>query len=121
MKNYINLVGVEELNSFMNVNLANNGGGYAQPKITYSGYFENKSIVVTIKDTSCGEFGTRYNVDVEYNGKEYQYYYDTVGNYMEEYGNIPNDIADFIYDVCNYWCSHDIKNDVSYEDLYIEL
>ena len=35
MKNYINIVECQELNSFVDVNKANNGGGYAQPKITY--------------------------------------------------------------------------------------
>lgn len=104
MKNYINLVECQELNSFVDVNKAYNGGGYAQPKITYSGYFNNRSIIVTITDTSCGEFGSRYSVDVEYKNKCYEYYYSSVGNYLEEYGNIPQDISDMIYDITSYWC-----------------
>jgi hypothetical protein len=121
MKNYINIVECQELNSFVDVNKANNGGGYAQPKITYSGYFNNRSIVVTITDTSCGEFGSRYSVDVEYKNKCYKYYYSSVGNCIEEYGNIPQDISDMIYDITSYWCDYDVSKDASFDDIYIEL
>lgn len=121
MKNYINLIECQELNSFVDVDKANNGGGYSQPKITYSGYFNNRSIVVTITDTSCGEFGSRYSVEVYYKNTVTKYYYNSMNNHVEEYGNISDDVADFIYQWCNYWCSYDIKNDVSYEDLYIQF
>lgn len=120
MKNYINITGVKELNSFVDVNKANNGGGYSQPQITYSGYFNNRSIIVVITDTSCGEFGTRYNVNVEYKNKQYHYYYDSVNNYIEEYGNIPQDISDMIYNITNYWCDYDVLKDASFDDVYIE-
>lgn len=121
MKNYINIESVKELNNFIDVNKANNGGGYSQPQIIYSGYFDNRSIIVTITDTSCGEFGTRYSVDVEHKNKHYEYYYNSIGDRIEEYGNIPQDISDMIYNITSYWCDYDVSKDASFEDVYTEL
>lgn len=61
----------------------------------------------------------RYSVDVEYKNKCYEYYYSSVGNHIKEYGNIPQDISDMIYDITSYWCDYDISKNASYDDIYI--
>ena len=120
--NMLSLVSEMNLNNdFYDVNKAHNGGGYYQPCYIYSGEFNNKKIDVQIRDTSCAEFGSRYSVEVYYNDTVTKYYYNSMNNHVEEYGNISNDVADFVYQWCNYWSSYDIKNDISYEDLYIEF
>lgn len=120
--NMLSLVSEMNLNNdFYDANKQNNGGGYYQPCYIYSGTYENKPIEVQIRDTSCGEFGSRYSVEVYYDNTVTEYYYNSMNNHVEEYGNISDDMSDFIYQWCNYWCSYDIKNDVSYEDLYYEF
>lgn len=110
--NYLTLVSEIELNEFANASVSNNGGGYAQPCYIYSGEYNCKPIEVQIRDTSCGEFGSRYSVEVYYNDEVKEYYYNSMNNHVEEYGNINEEIAQFIYEWCNYWCEYDIYAEV---------
>lgn len=116
--NYLNLISQTEQNTFFNASRQNNGGGYSQPLLTFKGEYNNCHLGVIISDTSCGEFGTRYNIAVVFNNKTYEYYYNSVNNNTEEYGNIPQDVAEYIYNACGYWCDYDITKDASYEDVY---
>ncbi|MCK9470674.1 MAG: hypothetical protein M0Q88_02845 [Bacilli bacterium] len=68
------LLNIKETNLFANPSLANNGGGYSQPLIT----FEYEGDIITIHDTSCGEFGKRYKVII---GEKY-FSYDGVSRDM---------------------------------------
>lgn len=86
--NALKLINEVEQNGFFNGNTQNNGGGYHQPLLTFKGEYNNSSLGVIISDTSCGDFGTRYNV------------------------------ADFICSTCGYWCDYDITKDASYDDIY---
>lgn len=57
----------EETNPFANSTFANNGGGYSQP---YSGYILDMGgrvglLCVEVEDYSCGDFGTRVNVEID--------------------------------------------------------
>lgn len=118
MMNTLKLINKTEQNQFFDKNTQNNGGGYHQPLLTFKGKYNNCPLGVIISDTSCGDFGTRYNVAVAFNNKTYEYYYNSMNNDIEEYGNIPQDVADFIYSTCGYWCDHDVTKDASYDDIY---
>lgn len=119
--NYLNKVSEINLNEeFYDINKQNNGGGYYQPCYIYDGLFNGKKINVQIRDTSCGELGSRYSVEVYYNNTVTEYYYNSMNNHVEEFGNIESDIADFIYEWSNYWCAYDVSKDASYDDVYIE-
>ena len=63
----IKIISTKETNAFANPAKANNGGGYSQPKIE----FLYKGEMGTFTDTSCGEFGTRYEVKI---GSKYAYW-----------------------------------------------
>ena len=63
-----------ETNSFADSSRSNNGGGYSQPLIT----FEFAGIKGEFKDSSAGEFGTRY--EIRYGGKSYVY--DSMSDYL---------------------------------------
>ena len=116
--NILTLINEVEQNGFFNENKQNNGGGYHQPLLAFKGKYNNCHLGVIISDTSCGELGTRYNIAVVYNNKNYEYYYSSINNNHDEWGNIPQDVADFIYSTCGYWCDYDITKDASYEDIY---
>lgn len=87
MKNTINILGVKEQNAFVNPAKANNGGGYEQPEYA----FEYKGVEGTYSDTSCGEFGTRY--EVKWNG--YSAYFGSMLSEREHYyWSGPTEFAD---------------------------
>lgn len=60
-----NLISRVEQNPFADLRKANNGGGYAQPRID----FTFKGVKGFISDTSCGDFGDR--VEIVFGNKEY--------------------------------------------------
>ena len=57
-----NNVTTMECNEFYDVERCHNGGGYSQPKTVID--FDDGT-TMTIYDTSCGEFGSRVNVEYE--------------------------------------------------------
>lgn len=63
------LVKEEQLNPYYNPDLASNGGGYDQPYFKYVGIIAGQKAEVNITDTSCGDFGERWDIDVQSNGK----------------------------------------------------
>ena len=68
-----------EANKFANPRLANNGGGYHQPLISFI-YGKEKG---EIEDTNCGDFGKRYRVRI--GGK--LFYYDEVSRNLTTYSD----------------------------------
>lgn len=60
----IKILKVEETNAFFDEGKQNNGGGYSQPHIAFA--YDGK--IGHIYDSSCGDFGSRY--DVCFDGKE---------------------------------------------------
>ena len=106
MTNFLKLINREEQNEFANSATCNNGGGYFQPLLEYEGLFAGKRISVCIDDTSCGAFGERYDVYVNFNGTEAGYSFDNISRNDIEHGNIPKDIADFIKKETGYYCFH---------------
>lgn len=74
---------VKQGNPFYDASRTNNGGGYDQPIIT----FEHNGIVGTFSDRSCGDFGTRY--ELEYDGISIAWgsmYGDDSDHWPEEWG-----------------------------------
>ena len=55
------ILNVEELNENADWRTAHNGGGYYQERIT----FEIDGSKGIFEDTSCGDFGTRYYLEIE--------------------------------------------------------
>ncbi len=56
----IKILSKEQLNEFFNPRRMNNGGGYDQPRYE----FEFGGVIGVFEDTSCGEFGGRYFVQL---------------------------------------------------------
>ena len=81
----ITIIDKEELNSFADPNRASNGGGYHQPGYTFD-------------NTSCGDFGTRYRVQL---GAKIAYW-----GQMIELNNRYSDFCD--YD--DYWFINEFFN-----------
>jgi len=52
---------VTEQNPFADIRKSNNGGGYSQPLAK----FKMGSHILTIDDSSCGDFGRRYTVSYD--------------------------------------------------------
>lgn len=57
-----------ELNEFADPRFANNGGGYHQPQFVVTSD-KLPDWVLTLQDTSCGEFGTRYSAELTLHGE----------------------------------------------------
>ena len=85
IKNII-LLEDREQNSFFDERKQNNGGGYRQPLKKYSFEYENQKYTLVYNDTSCGDFGCRYNVSIyDQNNKTiYDYDIDKVNNREDE-------------------------------------
>lgn len=93
------------MNEFYNPSKSSNGGGYYQPSYEYVGELLGESIHVEIDDFNMGDFGEDYQVFCNYRGSEYRYDYscDRNGD-VEEYGDIPVFLADFIRVNTGYFC-----------------
>lgn len=82
-----------EQNEFYNPRYSNNGGGYSQPYYE----FEINGEKGSLSDTSCGDFGDRWELTI---GKK-QAYYDGVGrrefwtDFTEEDAELAEEIHDF--------------------------
>ena len=61
------LVHAEQGNPYYDPDTANNGGGYDQPQLVYED--TANGIEVVVDDSSCGDFGERYDVTVLKDGK----------------------------------------------------
>lgn len=57
-----------ELNEFADPRFANNGGGYPQPQFVVTSD-KHPNWVLTLQDTSCGDFGTRYSAELTLHGE----------------------------------------------------
>lgn len=76
----------EEQNRFADINTANNGGGYSQPKYEVS---FNDGTVIIIDDTSCGDFGKRIYISVEKDGEIWRGKYNSMNSPIKIFNNIP--------------------------------
>ena len=76
----------EEQNRFADINTANNGGGYHQPK--YEALFSDGTFII-VSDSSCGDFGKRIYISVEKNGKIWRGKYNSMNSPVEISNNIP--------------------------------
>ena len=76
----------EEQNRFADINTANNGGGYSQPKYEVS---FNDGTVIIIDDTSCGDFGKRIYISVEKDGEIWRGKYNSMNSPTIIKNNIP--------------------------------
>ena len=85
IKNII-LLEDREQNSFFDERKQNNGGGYHQPLVKYSFEYNDKNFTLVYDDTSCGDFGCRYNVSIyDQNNKTiYDFNVDRVSNREDE-------------------------------------
>lgn len=63
VKNF-KLVEEKEQNSFYEPSRSNNGGGYHQPYQKYEFELDGKEYNLVYDDTSCGEFGARFNLKI---------------------------------------------------------
>lgn len=63
---------IRQMNPFYDPAKANNGGGYDQPEISFTLFGWNTELgEIRLRDTSCGDFGTRYDIIVaDLNGSE---------------------------------------------------
>ncbi|ELV2914280.1 hypothetical protein SGH21_002425 [Staphylococcus pseudintermedius] len=59
----VKILKIEQSNPHFDEKKKNNGGGYDQPVVT----FEYKGVIGTYRNSSCGDFGSRYHL--EWNGK----------------------------------------------------
>lgn len=85
IKNIV-LIEEREQNSFFDERKQNNGGGYHQPLKKYSFEYNNQKFTLVYDDTSCGDFGCRYNVSI-YNQENkivYDFSVDRVSNREDE-------------------------------------
>ncbi|EGQ3451666.1 hypothetical protein ACX812_001053 [Staphylococcus pseudintermedius] len=69
----VKILKIEQSNPHFDEKKKNNGGGYDQPIVT----FEKDGIVGTYRNSSCGDFGSRYHL--EWNGKA-----DSWGSMLDE-------------------------------------
>ena len=74
----MDLVLQEQTNPYYNEQLANNGGGYDQPHFKYAGVVNGKKTEVDIWDSSCGDFGDRFEVNVASGEKRLNFAKDTI-------------------------------------------
>ena len=75
----INILSCKETNGFYNPSKSRNGGGYHQPKIEFEVVGEN--IHGTILDTSCGDFGRRYEIKATIDEEQVKTRLDNVGDH----------------------------------------
>lgn len=61
------LVHAEQGNPYYDPETANNGGGYDQPQLVYED--TANCVEVIVDDSSCGDFGERYDVTILKDGK----------------------------------------------------
>lgn len=76
----INILSYKETNGFYDSSKSSNGGGYSQPKIEFE--VADKNIHGTIWDTSCGDFGRRYDIEASIDGEQVAANLDSVGNHI---------------------------------------
>lgn len=93
----------EETNPTANPNTANNGGGYSQPEGGILVELENgEHIVVTVCDSSCGDFGSRIDWSIEMpDGRQFGGCYGTMSDASidEEWSDDSLDSVSRIYGV----------------------
>lgn len=72
-----------------NPNTCSNGGGYWQYGGGIAFNLNGNLVVIEVEDTSCGDFGTRFSVNVTCPTHNWGFYYGT----MED-GEVPENILD---------------------------
>jgi hypothetical protein len=92
------LVHAEQGNPHYDPDTANNGGGYDQPQLVYED--EENSIEVVVDDSSCGDFGERYNITILRNGKcIFCAVRDEMDSWREYVSKITDDIRQLVEEV----------------------
>lgn len=106
MKNYLKEEKRVQMNPCYNPRFSNNGGGYSQPYYEFAGIFNDKPVKVTVYDTSCGDFGKRYDIEVMQGVKVWYYYFNDIGNDVVEESTMTQDVVDFLNDYLplRYYC-----------------
>lgn len=96
MKNYLKEEKRVQMNPCYNPRFGNNGGGYSQPYYEFTGLFNDKPVKVFVRDTSCGDFGERYYIEVVQDDKTWHYYFNDVGKDIVNESTMPQNIVDFL-------------------------
>ena len=102
----IKLIILEEIeqNPSIDINRCSTGGGYFQPHIEGVIKFKNKSLQFVLNDTSCGDFGNRFTLDI-YNRNQiiYSNSVDEVGKWIGDYNTFwSGDYQNVLDWLCEY-------------------
>lgn len=92
------------MNPCYNPRFGNDGGGYSQPYYEFTGLFNDKPVKVSVRDTSCGDFGERYCIEVVQGGKAWHYYFNDVGNDVVNESTMTQDVVDFLNECLPLHC-----------------
>lgn len=95
-QNYLTEIKMQQLNNCCDERFSANGGGYSQPHYTFTGLWDGKPVDVSVRDTSCGDFGDRYSVKVTQGENTWNYYYNSMGSEPIEEINMPKKLVDFL-------------------------
>jgi hypothetical protein len=96
MKNYLKEEKRVQMNPYYNPRFSNNGGGYSQPHYEFIGIFNDKPVKVSVRDTSCGDFGERYCIEVVQGDKKWYCYFNDVENDVIDESTMTQDVVDFL-------------------------
>ena len=94
MKEALEMIGYEfnESNPYVNSELANNGGGYSQPKGWMIVRIFNRYAMINYSNTSCGDFGSREYLEIISGSDNFQFNFGS----MDDASNEMSRIEDFI-------------------------
>ena len=104
----LDLILDEETNPFADPSKSHDGGGYSQPHRIWKGRFDGKPLEVEVYDTSCGDFGRRWSLHVNYLGRSYCSELDEVDRLdpLDRWtcsGRLPDSLDRFVGERTGYW------------------
>lgn len=64
----LNITSKQETNEFADSRKSQNGGGYSQPEYKGTVTYNGEGCTFVFRDSSCGDFGTRYSLELRHCG-----------------------------------------------------